>query len=205
MISIALRGGVADSRAALPLLIRISETATGIQRTSAVAAQASGPMAAHRSAAPFHSSHFPAMAVDPEGAKQRVSKVKRKDKKSPKRGGGDRNAEKTKELLIRALDAKDPIPPPASDEEMARRAEVGRQYSIGMMRRHNDLNHDHSCKIKMKMHAVNMLPKGTMWGEEAMKIDDDNGPPLTRKMPTWTPPIEGFKVDDWIAEDDDDM
>ena len=84
---------------------------------------------------------------------------------------------------------------------MARRFEIGRQYVIGKFKRHNELNHDLTCKIKMKMFAVKMLPRGTRWKEEALKITDE-GPPLYRHIPLDTPPIPGYKVSDWVRKEE---
>ena len=37
---------------------------------------------------------------------------------------------------------------------------------------------------------------------EALKIDENDGPPLWRGVPTWTPPIPGFDPSEFIQEDE---
>jgi len=129
--------------------------------------------------------------------------VKKKEKKSSKKKGGDSERSRLVELLIQARDAKPVGPPPADEEEMARRFQVGREYNVGMMRRHNHINHDLNCKIRMKQHAVKMLPKESMWKKEALKLND-SGPPLSREcfLPDY-PPIEDFNIDDWFNDEED--
>lgn len=126
---------------------------------------------------------------DPDGPKVKQLKVKKKVKKKKKKDDGERDS--VTELFMRAYDAKPKPIPPASDEEMARRFEIGRNYNIGTWKEHNELSHDLACKLRMKHHAIKMLPKDTMWEEEALKEDED-GPPLWRPIPLDTPPIPGF-------------
>lgn len=95
------------------------------------------------------------------------------------------------DMVLRSLDAPMRKPPEISPEEQERRKEIGRNYVIGCFNEHNERNHDLSCKIKMKQHAVSMLPKRSKIKEEALKISDEM-PPTWRKVPTWTPPIENF-------------
>jgi len=114
--------------------------------------------------------------------------------------GGGSASDKIQNTLMACLDAPKRKAPRASEEEMARRSEIGRQYVIGKFRRHNEINHDISCKIKMKIFAVKMLPRGTKWKEEALKVTNE-GPPLHRKIPLLTPPIPGYKVSDWVRND----
>lgn len=96
-------------------------------------------------------------------------------------------------------------PPPASPEEMARRAEIGRNYVIGKFKRHNKLQHDLACKIKMKNHAIRMLPRDTMWKEEALKVDvtGEGMVPKWRRIPVDTPPIPDFDISKFIVRDED--
>uniref|UniRef100_A0A7S2U755 Large ribosomal subunit protein mL40 n=1 Tax=Attheya septentrionalis TaxID=420275 RepID=A0A7S2U755_9STRA len=142
---------------------------------------------------------------DMDGPKTKQLKVKKKEKnkKSKSDGGKDR----TVTLITKALNdpQNKPNPPPASEEEMARRSEIGRNYNIGTFKQHNALNHDLTCKLKMKNHAISMLPKNSTLREEALKIDMDdieNHPPKWRSIPTWTPPIPGFDPKKFILKDD---
>ena len=104
-------------------------------------------------------------------------------------------------MILGALDAPVTKPPPASPEEMERRHQVGRNYVIGQFERHNEMQHDLACKIKLKNHAIKMLPKGTKLRAEALE-EDDEGPPAWRHIPVWTPPIPGFDPDEFMEQDE---
>ncbi|CAB9521057.1 expressed unknown protein [Seminavis robusta] len=97
--------------------------------------------------------------------------------------------------VVAALDAPMTKPPPASEEEMQRRYNVGRSYVIGMFERHNEEQHMMACRIKLKNHAVDMLPKHL---RASALEEDDEGPPLWRHIPMWTPPIPGFDPDEFM-------
>jgi hypothetical protein len=159
--------------------------------------------ASHRKPATLHSARVFGFSTKATSASTPQSKQKKKVSKgggAGGKGGGVSASDKIYNTLVACLDAPGRKAPRASDEEMARRAEIGRQYVIGCFQQHNELNHDISCKIKMKIFAVKMLPRGTMWKEEALKITNE-GPPLYRKIPVLTPPIPGYNVSDWIKED----
>lgn len=116
-------------------------------------------------------------------------------------GGRDR----VTELLIRGFDAAPEKPPPASEEEMTRRHEIGRNYVIGCFNRHNEINHDLNCKIRMKNHAIEMLPRNSWIKDEALKISDEDDalPPMWRSIPLDTPPIPGFDASELLLEDEE--
>jgi hypothetical protein len=123
--------------------------------------------------------------------KKAVRHVKKKEKKSKGSGeGGGRPREL--ELILSALDAPVTKPPPVTDEEeIVRRAEILRNYTIGRFKQHNEDNHDLTCKIRMKQHAIKMLPRDSKLKEKALEVDSV-GPPRWRNIPVWTPPIPGF-------------
>ena len=138
------------------------------------------------------------------------------------------------DIMIRAHDATPLELPPATSEEMERRYNIGRNYVIGCFKKHNELNHDLAVKIRMKRYAIKMLPRegidlgdaatttttttavgGTTsgqssrsmygrWKEEALKINYNFGPPEHRHIPMYTPPIEGFDVNQYMNRDDED-
>jgi len=135
---------------------------------------------------------------DPDAPKQKSSKVKKKAKKAAK---VDTARSKDLDLILAALDAPIRKEPPVSEEEKARRHEIGRNYVIGRFRQHNELYHDLNCKIQMKKHAVNMLPKNSKLKEEAMEIDYE-GPPLWRNLPVWTAPIPGFDPSQFVEKEE---
>jgi hypothetical protein len=134
---------------------------------------------------------------DNDGPKQRISKVKKKEKKS----AGDTGRSRDLEVLLACLDAPKVKPPPADEEEMARRERILKNYTIGKFQQHNQENHDLACKLKMKKHAINMLPKNSKLREKALQVDDTM-PPRWRKMPAWTPPIPGFDPSEFMIQED---
>jgi hypothetical protein len=134
-----------------------------------------------------------------EGA-QPVTKVKKKKKGKQKTTAGH---DRALDIIMRALDA--PIlkeSPEPDEEEMARRYEIGRNYVKGMFERHNELNHDLACKMKMKTFAIKMLPRNSKLKEEALKVDASS-PPLWRPIMADTPPIPDFDPTKFIHRDDD--
>ena len=114
----------------------------------------------------------------------------------------DTTAEHTK-LALACLDAPIRKEPKISAEERKRRFEVGRNYNIGMMRWHNEINHDLACKIQYKLHAAKMLPSNSTLKREAMKVDDE-APPIGRFVAKWTPPIPGYDPKDFADEEEED-
>jgi hypothetical protein len=134
---------------------------------------------------------------DAEGPKQRISKVKKKEKKSKGDGGRSRDLE----ILLACLDAPKSKPPPADNAEMERRERILKNYTIGKFRQHNQENHDLTCKLKLKQHAMNMLPKNSKLREKALEVDDTM-PPRWRKMPAWTPPIPGFDPSQFMLQEE---
>lgn len=107
------------------------------------------------------------------------------------------------QMVIRCLDAPMPPKPQLTDEQKEKHFNAGRNYVIGKFKNHNEMNHDLACKIKLKQHAIKMLPKdeGTTWKEEALKIDEDSFPPLWRNIPTDFPPMEGFDAEKFMDEE----
>jgi hypothetical protein len=134
-----------------------------------------------------------------DGPKTKQAKAKRKDK--PKK---DDDGIRSKELnvIFAALDAPERKEPPISEEEKARRHEIGRNYNIGRFRFHNEIHHDLTNKMHLKKHAINMLPRNSKIKEEALKESDEQPPPW-RKIPVWTPPIVGFDPSNYMMKDDE--
>lgn len=145
---------------------------------------------------PIRSSLSSRFFSDVDGPKQRVAKVKKKDRSKQQEGG-----RKDLDLILACLDAPVRKEGPISDEEKARRHKIGRDYVIGRFEQNNTFDHELSSKINMKLHAVNMLPKNSRIREEALKIDHE-GPPLWRNQPTWTPPIPGFDPSQFVDKEE---
>ena len=120
----------------------------------------------------------------------------------PKTEDAKRNSDL--QMMIRCVDTPNPPKVVVSKEEMARRHEIGRNHVIGQFKQHNDLHHDLACKIKLKRHAIKMIPRNSMWKEEALQIDnsEEGMPPLWRTIPTDFPPIKGLNPDDFIVNED---
>ncbi len=133
-----------------------------------------------------------------EGPKKRIIKVKKKEKKS---SSGESGRSRDLELLLGFLDAPKVKPPPADEDETARRELVLKNYNIGKFKQHNEENHDIACKLRMKSHAISMLPKQTVLKEKALEIDDEY-PPRWRTIPAWTPPIPGFNPADHVSTEE---
>jgi hypothetical protein len=125
-------------------------------------------------------------------AKKKVA-VKRPERKEFKFDDGEEvgGRDKNMDLVIRCLDAPIIHPPPPSKEEAARRYVVGRAHNIGMIELHNAREHDLSCKMRIKTHAISMLPRNSMLKAKALEIEESY-PPLWRPLPTLYPPIENF-------------
>ena len=122
--------------------------------------------------------------------------MKKKAKKTQETGGRSKELE----LILASLDAPIRKEGPVSEEEKARRYEIGRNYVIGRFKQHNEIDHDLTCKIHMKNHAVRMLPRNSKIKEEALKISDEDPPPW-RDIPTWTPPIPGYDPSEFVEKD----
>mmetsp|Transcript_3215 Transcript_3215/g.6514 ORF Transcript_3215/g.6514 Transcript_3215/m.6514 type:complete len:204 (-) Transcript_3215:148-759(-) len=164
------------------------------------------PVSSPISTTPHLSAPKPAQKSSDE-PKTKQKKVKSKDK-TPKTSPSQENERnRIEQLLAKAYDAPITKPPSASEEEMARRYRIGRNYVIGCFERHNRENHELAVKIRMKRRALKMLPKeGQLgdavggdgrsvygkWREEALKIEQFHGPPSWRHVPMLTPPIPGF-------------
>ncbi|KAL7511394.1 hypothetical protein ACHAXN_008364 [Cyclotella atomus] len=163
---------------------------------------------------------------DEPKVKQQKGGNKAKTPSASQSAAKEAQSTKIERMVVAALDAPYIGPPPASEEEMQARYHIGRNYVIGMFERHNEHNHDLAVKIRMKRHAVRMLPKkgqigdclvemkdeeGTgektsvygRWREEAMKIDDWPGPPEWRPIPMWTPPIPGFDIEQYMESNEE--
>ncbi len=114
------------------------------------------------------------------------------------------------QILIDVIDAKPRPPPKHSPEEAQRRYNIGRNYVIGNFKRHNELHHDLACKIKLKNHAIALLPKkdDEKFGylkQRALEVDisSEAMPPYYRPIPVDTPPIPDFDPSIFLEEEED--
>ena len=127
-------------------------------------------------------------AFDADAPKQKQQKAKKnKSKKTDTTLGRSRDLE----VILAALDAPVTKPPPVDEDEMNRRENVKKMYTIGRFKNHNQENHDLAAKLRLKQHAVKMLPRDSKLKEAALEIDDV-GPPRWRTIAAWTPPIPDF-------------
>lgn len=69
--------------------------------------------------------------------------------------------------------------------------EIGNRYNRMCMIDHNHFNRELQTMIDMKWKAINALPKELQ--EEAL-IEDDGPMPPDAFLPSWTPPVPGFKT-----------
>ena len=167
---------------------------------------------------------FQSDGSSPQAKKRQANKAKKKKKptasststgSTPDLAGTARSREL--QLVLNALDAPYKQEPTVSHEEQQRRCQIGRNYVIGRFQQHNDIDHDLTCKIHMKQHALKMIPKHykaqAMSLEYEPVIDDDgtdtmkwdNGyPPSWRHIPVWTPPIPNFDPRQFVPRDEED-
>jgi hypothetical protein len=122
-------------------------------------------------------------------------------KKKEKQSSGDHSRPRDLEVILSALDAPVTKPPPADEEELARRERIRKAYTVGKFKQHNEENHDLTCKLKLKQHALKMLPRDSKLKEKALQIDSA-GPPRWRRIPAWTPPIPGFDPNKFTLTED---
>mmetsp|Transcript_27493 Transcript_27493/g.32087 ORF Transcript_27493/g.32087 Transcript_27493/m.32087 type:complete len:167 (+) Transcript_27493:275-775(+) len=113
-------------------------------------------------------------------------------------------------ILTRAIDAQPRTPPEPTPEEAKRRYDIGRNYVIGNFRQHNEIHHDLACKIRMKNHAIKMLPRENdekygyiRTAALNVDVDDDSMPPYYRPIPVDTAPIPGFDPSTFINDDEE--
>lgn len=158
---------------------------------------------ARRHSAAVVTAGFRSFSDAADGAKIKQPKVKRKDKKSKNADDDGTGKDRLTDIMVKSYDAPYRKAPRGSDEEMARRAEIGRNYVIGRFNQHNELEHDLAVKIRMKRRAIKFLPKDGIWKAEALKIDDFTGPPEWRHIPAWTPPIPGFNPTEYIEREEE--
>lgn len=114
------------------------------------------------------------------------------------------HATKMQRLMVMAIDAPYIGPPPASEEEMARRYQIGRNYVIGCWERHNALNHDLAVKIRMKKYAIKMLPREGQVGDSMLEsMEEAAGQNETTRRESKQTSVygrwrsEALKIDDW--------
>lgn len=122
---------------------------------------------------------------------------------------GDSGGDRLTNILIRAIDSKPRPRPKFSPEEAKKHNDIGRNYVIGRFQRHNEVMHDLACKMKMKSHAIKMMPRSTdeqlsYLRRESLKIDSSRSsmPPLYRPIPLDTPPVPGYDASKYILKDD---
>ena len=85
------------------------------------------------------------------------------------------------------------------------------------------MHHNLAVKIWMKRYALRMLPREgidlgdatranadngrsmyRMWKAEALRLNDNWGPPEHRQNPMYTPPIEQFNINQYMNQGDQD-
>lgn len=128
---------------------------------------------------------------------------KKKEKGLPYGVDVESKRDKQLELLLSSIDAPIMKPPEPDAEEKQRRYDIGRSYNIGRFNRQNEEEHDLACKIALKQHAINMLPRKSKLEERALIIDDE-GPPMWRAIPVDTPPIPGYDPEVFVEGDKQD-
>lgn len=138
---------------------------------------------------------------DADAPKKKQQKAKKKSKVA---AGPDVAGQKNLQLILDSLNAPIRKEGKISEEERQRRHEIGRKYVIGRFRQHNEQEHDLTCKIHLKQHAIKMLPKNNEKLRNAALEVSQEMPPPWRHIPVWTPPIEGFDPTQLVDKEDED-
>ena len=128
-----------------------------------------------------------------------------KNKKKKKKDGGrpkpeDFSKDEEYELHRAIADAPRLRRPKFDQETYAKHAAIARLYNRNMRKLNDRVNGDLQLKIDIQQFAIDTLPLHMR--AHATYIDDLPLPPLDRRMPTWTPPIPGFKPQDHLVDDD---
>jgi hypothetical protein len=159
----------------------------------------------HRQLAPVAQQVRLFAVAETDGPKKSQKKLKKTKKMSSAMVAAKESRGRELDEVIKALDGvgekKEPVPPSA--EEMERRKQVVRNYTIGRFKEHNSVNHDVACKIHLKKHAMNLLPRDTKLKEAAKEINRLHLIPYWKHIPMWTPPIKDFDPDSIAGNDDD--
>lgn len=138
------------------------------------------------------------LAVDAEAPKRKQNKANKKKKKGAS-SADDSMASKNMKLVMAALDAPMKQELAITEEEKERRHRIGRAHVIGRFREHNEIDHDLTCKIHVKQHAVKMLPRNSPIRDAALSVNTTMPPPW-RHIPVWTPPIPGFDPSQFVEK-----
>lgn len=134
----------------------------------------------------------------------KLPKSKNKDKSDKAEGKRKSQNQEDMDNIIAALDAPIRYEPTISAEEQERRRQIVRNYCIGRFEQHNAREHDLACKMRVKRHAVRMLPQNSELKKAALDPDVEDEIP-NHGFPMWTPPIPGFNPEDYAEyfEEDD--
>jgi len=148
-----------------------------------------------------------AAVEDPSKRKKAQPKAPRNKTKHDKKESNVKSQyQKDLDNIIAALDAPIRYEPPITVEEQERRRQIVRNFCIGNFQRHNEMEHDLSCKMKVKLHAIRMLPQQSKLKKAALDTDVGDEPPNWKGFPVWTPPIPGYNPMDYeeYMQDDED-
>lgn len=135
---------------------------------------------------------------DPEAPKLPSQKVKKKQKKVVVDDAAEGKRFKYMMDIVNAPKIKEG---PISEEEKKRRFEIGRTYTIESFRRHNVLHHDLTCKIKLKNHAIKVLPRGSKIKEHALSPNNEMFPDDFCNA-RWFP--NGFDLSEYSLEEEEE-
>lgn len=137
------------------------------------------------------------------GAKMKKKKPKKeKAAYDPNAEANYEKGDKTLKAMLDFINAPMKVPPPISDEEKARREAVMKEYTIQSFNEHNRIRHDLNCKIIMKNHACNMLPRKSKLREMAFNVLDPEDEPDWMNPPYFKIPGALAPHEIKLAEDD---
>lgn len=125
----------------------------------------------HPLAAGLNRPSVPTIASTLSASTRQFAKAAKKRKK--KKGGGDeKEGDRVLNIVLKSLNAPRKKKPEVDEKEAARRFEIVRNYTIGRFNEHNEREHDLSCKIALKQHAIKMLPRDSYLKEDALKVGE---------------------------------
>mmetsp|Transcript_18381 Transcript_18381/g.27772 ORF Transcript_18381/g.27772 Transcript_18381/m.27772 type:complete len:176 (-) Transcript_18381:88-615(-) len=121
----------------------------------------------HPLAAGLNRPSVPTIASTLSASTRQFAKAAKKKKK-----GGEKEGDRVLNIVLKSLNAPRKKKPEVDEKEAARRFEIVRNYTIGRFNEHNEREHDLSCKIALKQHAIKMLPRDSYLKEDALKIGE---------------------------------
>eukprot|EP00617_Octactis_speculum_P022045 CAMPEP_0185766578 /NCGR_PEP_ID=MMETSP1174-20130828/38511_1 /TAXON_ID=35687 /ORGANISM="Dictyocha speculum, Strain CCMP1381" /LENGTH=137 /DNA_ID=CAMNT_0028450339 /DNA_START=58 /DNA_END=471 /DNA_ORIENTATION=- len=130
-----------------------------------------------------------------------MKKTKKKDSKTSQGAGPDEVLGNTDDIkfYLSICDAPRRKAPKLPDDEIVRRTEIARRYNQGLSREHNHENWKLQLQLDLKSLAMDALPADQLAYAQEQVMEDAKFP-LHFRFPTWTPPIKGYRPEDFAKK-----